>query len=269
MDGDATFPSFDSPYPLKPMNLLESLQHDVKRRLDSSAYFSDIPIFVMRPWVDSEETDVMAQVAEVLDGTTSTPKDGKCGAAVVVQMPTIYQVQEGMPGPYFSAKVYVRVMENPTVNQDVNGTAKSAEAIGLKVLHMLHLWNPGYSGPFMTFKWRPMRPDYEFTDGASLKVELLVDLGMKPQLRCLTPAASGTASSITLTAATVDAEVDEDEEIIEPKIWYTTDGSLPSPENPSATQYSVPFAFPGGTGQLRAAVYNVTKAGSNVLSVLY
>ncbi|HSI82161.1 MAG: FN3 associated domain-containing protein [Candidatus Methylacidiphilales bacterium] len=240
------------------MNLLEALQSDVTQRLESSAFFSDITVLALRPWDDAEETAVLAAADDVLTGVTF--KNGKTGAAAIVQMPTIYVTEEGMPGPYFSAKIYVRVMENPTVNNGPDGTGKTAEDMGLEVLRTLHMWNPGYSGPFMTFKWRPMRPDFEFTGGASFKVELLIDLGLTPEVRCFSPVASGNSSAITLTEASADADTE---------IWYTTDGSFPGPENPAATEYTAPFAFPGGSGVLRAASYHTDKGGSNVLRATY
>src|ERR1043165_3885480 len=125
------------------MSLLEKLHRDVTELLKSSEYFGDIPVYLVRPRDQAEAVMIQTAIDEGLMGLRS--QAGKSGAAIMVMMPTVDVPTQETPGPYLSAEVMVCVVESPLFNMNATtGTGKSAEEIGLSVLHTLHHWSPGY-----------------------------------------------------------------------------------------------------------------------------
>lgn len=230
------------------LNLVR-LQLDLAARLLCDDYFDDLTVVVLRNLIVAN--DVQAELVHL------TVKDGKSGAGVIVGMPSVSVRSPNVGGPELYGEVSIRIREQPTINLGTGGTGKDAEAIGLRVLAVLHQFAIEGVGSFYAGE-NALQPFLDEEEGVIGQVATFkYHAAQTPDARCVTPTISEAALAVTL--ATTDGGA---------TIYYTTDGSFPgSYAGSTATAYTVPFTVTSGT-TVRFAAYQTGRLGSDAAQAL-
>ncbi len=223
-------------------------QEDFAGRLAGDAYFADITVELQRDGVI--ETDITRKLSVL------NTKASKLGVFVLVLMPDLEPKNPGAAGPEYEVRPGVQIWESPTLNAGASGTTKSAEAIATRVRQLLHMFDPGGRS---TFTFRAMEPasapkgqlSYVLTFARNARDERLA----KVATPTISSAGSLPAVTVTLACPTAGAST-----------YYTTDGSLPSAANPTASLYSAPFVRTTA-GEIRAAAQLTDYAQSNAATL--
>lgn len=231
------------------LNPQKRSQGDFAARMNAESYFSDITILEQNKGVT--EDDVL-QALSVLN-----EKAGKIGACVIVLQPELIPANPAAPGPEYRVRVVIQVITAALFNDGDTGTGKTAEQISAAIRPLFHNWDAGW-GTWTFAGMEPIKRESEgevsygvtFTRGGrDRKYPKLATPIIEPELAAL-------PASVTL-----ESEVDTE-------IWYTTDGSLPTPENDAATLYSAAIELTAPT-TLRAIAYKTGRQPSNVAAVDY
>jgi Fn3 associated len=227
---------------------IESVQPDVYYKLLTEAWFENIAIFKTR------EKRLDTEVNRALTGLGG--RNGKGGATIEVLMPSLKSALPETAGPVCTLEQKFIVKEQPTVNQNANGTGLSVEQIAVNIAQTFQLFYLG--GPMQGFyaapefyRYEPMPDDAPFI---AVAVTLHATFALSALTRIIVPGVSAIAETVTLTDQQPGGGS---------AIYYTTDGSFPGSGNPTATQYSIPFTVASGT-VVRVAAYNGTLQGSMV-----
>lgn len=224
------------------MSLIESIQPDLATKIVSESYFIDIAVAQVR------EERLQSEIDQALAGLRS--KAGKIGAGIEILMPRIKTPNPNAPGPMCVLEQVFRVKENPAFNLGAQGTGKSAEAIALQILQILH----GFSldGVLGTFFAAPdaLTPNRDFAPLVAYDVKLLANFPLQPLPKLSAPVLTAPGLTVTLSGTGI--------------IYFTLDGSLPGPGNAEAQIYTAPFAVASRT-VVRAAAYAPNFTGSDVL----
>ncbi len=224
------------------MSPIESIQPDLAAKLASEDYFLDIALAQVR------EERLQSEIDQALGGLRS--KGGKIGVGVEILMPRIKASHPGAPGPLCLLEQVFRVKENPILNLGALGTGKSAEAIALQLLQVLHgFCLEGVLGAFYAAP-DALSPNRDFAPLVACDVKLLANFPLPPLPKLAAPLLTAPGLSVALAGAG--------------NIYFTTDGSLPGPGNLAAQLYSAPFAVASGT-VVRTAAYAPNFTGSDVL----
>lgn len=243
------------------MSPLERLQIFIAGRLAATGFFSDVGVYVLRPRTKADGTlesvpDIQTKIEEALSLVTTT--EGKFGAAISVQMPEI-AAENGDNSGFVVVQTVIRCEENPTLNMSADGTRKSAEELGTAVISALWGWVPGGVSQPIYFAKEAMVPNLDKPARVVYDVVARANMQLEEEervTRVVIARSSETApAEITLTCATVGAA-----------IYYTTDGTFPSAQNPAAVEYTEPFTVET-SADIFAAAYMDGLAGSNVSAV--
>jgi len=216
------------------MNALQQLQEDIYFRLLSDGELSPVSMLLQRKLV--LESDIAVSLG------TISKRSGKMGACVVVLMPGIDVPDANGSGPQFDIVCTVRVLEAPLYNGSAQGTGIAAEALGLRVLHLLHHFHDMSVAKPMLADRRAMEPYTAAVSGGAIGYDISVrtSSGIKAGDKVLAPRISQDGSAIALSCGTPGAV-----------LYYTLDGSYPGSGNPAALAYGDPFQAASGT-QVRA-----------------
>jgi hypothetical protein len=204
-------------------DILDNLQDYIYGRLTASYYFADITVLNARNGITESE------IEQALG--TLTAKNNKMGVCVIV-LPVIREViQPNHPGPQYELLASVRILEDPVANNDTTyGTQKSAQKISLEIDKLLHHCRIIDNLVLYASKSEPL----QFEDGKNAVDCIYSARGaLQPTAKVATPSITINVTA-TLTCATASAS-----------IYYTTDDSYPSAQNPTATLYTAPFNFAG------------------------
>lgn len=194
----------------------------------------------------------------------TTPRQGRAGCGVVVEMPSFEVPHPGVPGPVGNLVLSCVVVEEPNLNCDpAAGTRLSAETVAQFILDSSHQWEIGGVGVMSAVKeairglWRTEDVRGMVGQGSlrevvwdaqryhglvAYRVKLQMQAAGVPLPRVATPAAQAGGLEVTLTCATAGAE-----------IYYTLDAGFPGPGNGAAVKYQAPFTLTGAG--LRYAAY--------------
>ena len=181
----------------------------------------------------------------------AVPRNGKAGAGVLMEMPTLVVPKPNLPGPSGQFVVTCVALEEPNMNMEpTTGTLVSAEDIAQIVLEILHgLVIEGVGALYADE--RPIVPADEFAGLVGYRITLRL-ASLRPQTeRVATPTIVEQGLQVTFACATAGAA-----------IYYTMDGSFPGPGNPEALRYASSFTMTGAV--LRWAAYLAGMVGSNV-----
>jgi len=214
------------------MTTLERQLLDMQARLEADAYFIDVPIFVLRPRAQEGAAQIQTRIDQALSGLVQ--KAGKCGAAVTLLMPTGDTDKPNIPGPALRFTYTARVQEIIGVNMGPNGTQKSAEEIAVAVLQCFH--HASLNGRHvLTASADTLTPSLEADPKLTYDVRFSAQGNLAKPTKCaqpiISPSSGAVPQTVTLTCATATAA-----------IYYTTDGSYPSPLNSTATRYTAPIS---------------------------
>jgi hypothetical protein len=229
---------------------LQSFQLDAAARLESAAFFVNVPIFVFRPRAALTAAEIQDKINASLGALTG--QNGKSGLAVTVLMPLLNDQKPDLPGPYLHLRCTVRVQENVMVNMGVNGTGIACEDAAIAVSQILHQWTPGGVAGIVRAAPDAIRPNAVFEGRVTydVNVESELDLACLPKtFQTFVTEAGGT---VTITCNDGSAA-----------IYYTLDGTAPWSGNAGAVLYDGPFAAPEAGTLIRAAAYNPDKLGSD------
>ncbi len=222
------------------MSILEQTELAIAGRLAADSYFAQIPIVVMRPRASGTFAEIQSRIDAALNGTLA--QAGGVGAAVTVLMPIGDCEKPNLPGPQLTFVYTVRVQELVQLNMSPAGTRKSAEEIALYALGLLHQCSLN-GRQVLTAEAHTLTPSLDFAPRLTYDLRLR-QLGALPQpVRCAAPVIALSGDTATLTCATAGAA-----------IYYTTDGSYPSPAN--GTLYSAPVTAASGLTMLAAASHS-------------
>jgi hypothetical protein len=209
------------------MTNLEQMQADITSRVLNDPYLTLITVLSEHKGVS--DADLQTTLS------TMTRRGGKKGAAIIVgdvgfdvKIPTA-------PGPQIEPFLLVRCIEKPLVNRaPMTGTGITAEAMAIRVTRLLHWFQvqdlevtlSAKSGDVITYK-----------DGERemvVRIETIMQLEVLQG--CAYPLITGTHSAVMITCATPGS-----------KIYYTTDGSTPGPENAAASIFDLNSAVEDST----------------------
>jgi hypothetical protein len=196
------------------MSLLSQLQQQCADRLQADPLFANVPVLTERI------ADIESEIDRALGPLNA--QGGKTGLVAILLTPTANVSFENVFGPFFDdIKIVVRVIENVPVNQDPGtGTNVPAADAAEKICALLHHFQPdSATGPVVARK-----PTITLgNDPAHLSYDCLFKTagGLATTLpQVATPASANNTGAISLTCATAGAA-----------IFYTVDGSNPSPRN--------------------------------------
>ena len=224
------------------INLVQ-MQADAAGALLSDDRLSAVNVVQYRKLRAQSEVDASAIYA--------VPRNGRAGAGLLVEMPTLVVPKPNLPGPSGQFVVTLVALEEPNMNQEPTlGTMVAAEDIAQIVLEILHgLVIEGVGALYADE--RPIVPADEFPGLVGYRITLRLAT-LRPQMeRVATPSIAEDALNVTLACTTAEAA-----------IYYTQDGSFPGPGNEAALIYANTFAMSGTV--LRWAGYLDGMVGSNV-----
>ena len=234
---------------------------DFTARLNSSARFANINIFQM------DKGNPVQEAEDALQGLT--PKNGKIGAAVVVEQIELDGEMPNVPVAQLKPRFSFVVMEDPVLNRTAfneSGTGVTAYEMALAVVDLFHHLIIEGGAVMMIFD-NVAAIAMEGT-GIALRVTFTGRLAdHNPQLKVGYPRITATSDVVPATV-TITAGNDvwpNGVAAYAPAIYYTLDGSYPRVGNANATLYTVPFDVPAGNAlAIRACAYRDGWLPSNV-----
>ncbi len=187
----------------------------------------------------------------------TTPRNGRCGAGVIVCQPVASGRNPGVTGPILDWTFPIIAIEQPDINmRPATGTLIECEDLAQRVLDVVHRHADDLQGTFQ-IESNAIKPETQFVfpGCVSYRTQFSV-VGKAIQTpRVANLALAVDAGILTLSCPTLAAEV-----------RYTTDGSFPSraPAGNSASMlYTGPFEVFGGQ-RVRARAYKQGFNGSAV-----
>ena len=227
------------------LDIIDQLPLELAKRIQSDEYFANIPVVV------AEKGNVVRQM-EVAQAVM-TNKGGNRGVCVVVlQMVADDEFTEVNLGPM---KLYptLQVIENVELNNDENGTKKSARKVARRLVEVLKPLRLGG----LTTEFVPDKPCLEpgvvpQGTGESL-ISYLVNF------YCFEADAEPLAMVANIGFATVAGQLVLSCATPGSRIFYTVDQSFPAP----------PAAVPGSTAQLYGGPIDIPADGYTVRACGY
>jgi hypothetical protein len=226
-------------------NFLDDMQQELVALLKSDEVLGQLPI------IDERVGDVLKEVEKGLGLYTNV--DGKFGACVIVQSPTATDEMPAAPGGILQTDWSFLVLEDPTVNDGVNGFQMRA----LKIVRRIVRVAKQYYAEGLCTMLVPKKPSVVPAQipGAPVAYEVhftcteqRAGAMLKVTQPTLSPKSGAAPQTVTMTS---DAGAD---------IYYTLDGSAPWSGN--GILYSGPVTAPAA-GTLRARAFKPGYVGSN------
>jgi hypothetical protein len=180
-----------------------------------------------------------------------TPRNGRKGCGVIVEVPEVGVASGNLPGPEFDLALTCLILEDPVTNlAPQTGTLKPADQVAQRILEVGHGWRIEPHGEFFA-RGPSLREAADFEPLRAFRCQLNLKLP-----RTQTTRTALNQNSISEASGEITLTVPEGAEI-----YYTTDGTFPGPGNPAATIYSGVFTATAGT-VIRWAAYKVDELPS-------
>lgn len=219
----------------RPDQLLDILQADIVSVLKNTPTIPHAYIFT------GSEKDFRTRIEKEL-GTRTANTDGKRGLGIQVLPIAVTAGETNLPGPPLKLRCQILAIENMTLNRNADrGTGMTTSQAALNILGALHLHNFGIASLYA--EANPITPEKAEPGFEAHVITLFCRSdGYGGPGKVAIPWPTEADDIITLTTATAGAA-----------IYYTTDGSYPTPDN--GTLYAAPItgAIVGTT--YRAAAY--------------
>ena len=115
-----------------PLSIMEYDQDDIVARLTADPYFAaGTPILEQRLGITENDVEIAI--------STANNQNGLIGTVVIVLMPRLSGKDPNAPGPRYTVRYPVQVIDWPTVRrQTVGGSQISAEAAADRIREILH-----------------------------------------------------------------------------------------------------------------------------------
>ena len=212
------------------MSVLKQLQQSFADHLSADSYFST-PASPGLP-VPAIITENVLDITNMIQTAIS-----KIGASVIIITPQANVPAEDVPYVYFeNVTMIARCFELPTVNRGATGSQKPAFDMAEMVAAIGHHFTPlleNSSGPDINTTWVLANPAIRLIADKQFliyDVRFKVSVGLQVSFEQLdTVVASISGGTLTASTTTPGAA-----------IFYTSDGSNPSPINPNAHLYLTP-----------------------------
>ena len=231
------------------MSPLERLQIDVEQCLLSIALINTVAITAVRPRTAGAAAQIQTKINNTLAGLEV--RNGKRGAAVIVSMPTLADVNANLYGVKGNLIIELGVIENILVNEGSDGTGFTAESLAFLIAQMLPQMNFAPFGQLIAeSQLITPRPEAVMEKRIEYRLRLKVLSHSRPFPKCSPPVISRSGSTLTISGSG--------------DIWYTTDESYPGPGNAAAVLYAGPFDLSPGS-MCRAAVHAADMMSSDVV----
>jgi hypothetical protein len=216
-------------------SILKGIQQGCADQLAATPYFSNVTI------ITEQTGDIENAIQTAL---------AKLGICVIVITPTANAAFPNYLKPYFNdIKIICRTVENVILNRSTSGTGKQASEVAEMVAVTLHQFEPLGISEVVVLD----TPSITIAPGGTVGKLLCYDVRFKTAggfdytiNQVATPVIAFSGDTFALSCSTPGAA-----------IFYTTDGSTPSPGNPSASvwlgyQISGTYSIPNGvnTGTL-------------------
>ena len=233
-------------------NLLELLQSDIIAILKNTPGLSDASI------IAEDEGDMEKKILQKL-GPLNAGAGGKFGLVAVVMLPEVDSAEPNLPGPPMSVLCEIQIIEHPLINRGATGTGIRSSVAAIRALAALQLRGLGLCA--LHAGDNPIKPVQVKQGYLSHTVRLRVSYrSISPPAKPANVAATYNSGNNTLvfTCATAGSA-----------IWISTDGTFPTPTNPTASIYTAPISGPSQDTTFRAVAYVSGSVPSDLTEVNY
>lgn len=215
------------------------LQADVHARASAHGFFFDMPVLLNEKGLIPDDLENLLK--------TFTAKNGKSGAALVIDRPLREVNRPDISGPEFDVVIPCGAYELPLKNRASGGTGKTVEEICTETMSLMHGWVPRPGIGQIYCDKEAVSPVVGL--GRLLVCEILLRSRMRlaAPARVKTPVITGDASAVQIGCNTPAAT-----------IYYTVNGSAPWAGNPAAQLFGV-------TVQTDSGVVIVTQDGDPLI----
>lgn len=209
---------------------LDTLQHELKARLDADDYFSDIPI------VDYRTQELASEIEKLTAGLTG--KNSKNGIFVYLSGYFANVNSPDVPGPHFDYVGFnAVVVEMPLLNMiSGSGTEKPALQVAVRVAQVWHHYRAeGLCDAIVCEKGAIRQTDVPDPGAVAYQVPIRVPARFDPPARCALPSLTADGAhplTVSMSCATSAAS-----------IYWTDDDSYPWSGNTKATLYTAPLSI--------------------------
>lgn len=230
--------------------LLEDIQADIAARLAADSVLGGINI------VTERQGNVLSEVNRALGLVKASA--GNRGLCLVVMQVTGNPETLELPGPLLNLSLAIRVMERPAANN----TGVTALTVVRRILRVLHHYTPSGLTSCLLAGTPAIDPVAEpLADVAYDVLFTCRESEYEKDSRAARPdiAYTGTDYPFTVTLSCITADS---------VIWYTLDGSHPSPRGSTSVQYDAPFTV-NAPCHLRASAYAPDLIASDTASARF
>jgi len=245
---------------------LQQLQLDIAAHLTADALFQYVRVVVARPRAAEDAVLIEQTINEALGGLrkyiartagqsdvqweAACEADGKAGLLVIVMMSEGEVPSPNGPGPALELVQVLRVIENPMINEGTDGTGLTVEEVATNVLSALHHWTN--DGRQSLYPAKTALKEVNLANGIGYDVSFKRLLQITPRTAVARPVLAIADPSMTITCATSGAS-----------IYYTTDGSFPSPLSGTLYSGAVDIGSLDAGTVIRAAAFKSPLRGSD------
>jgi hypothetical protein len=218
-------------------SVVRAIKQSLADQLTAQAYFANIPVFVIIP------KDIFSQIEEGI-----LPIQG--GLAVFIEAFSADNVDPNVPGPYYeNGRFTISVVEQPTLNNPASNpqsTGLDCDEVSETAQRYLALFAPNGGGEVCTIN-RPSEVESKklsirrFYVGLPVGFEPIIFPGLPPIV--ITPAAGAQAYPLTVSLKLQTP-------VLGAAIYFTIDGSMPSPLNPGSCLYDGGVAIKDENGNV-------------------
>lgn len=229
------------------------LQLDIAQFLEAHSRFQYVQVICQGRDDKAGDALLVDGVMKILKG--EVPKNGKFGLCVIIATPTTKTTSPNAPGPIENFSVIIQIIEHKGNNRAAQtGTGIRGDDLYEDVKRMLHLHSHDGEHDLIVVEGEEDDSMPSHLRGFIILVESKAH-ALEEMRKTVTPQIiMDSPNLMNITSGTAGAA-----------IYWTLDGSFPSPANAAASLYSAPVdvgELPGGT-LIRAVAYSASLRGSD------